>query len=434
MNLKVIMLFILSITFLNGYSQEKIVELPLTTKKGFGPFQSGLGGISPYSNDENDPWVKTHLKISGIPKNLVDVKFGDIETNICQSVYQNFCLGNISKEFYEKIQLSWNWQPDTLNLSKEPLRCKVAFAFGKDSTGIVKMVVDANNNLDLSDDKMFTPINLDPNANINKDSLALANSINVTYESFKAGKKFLNQTPLFIANMSQFDMFMCNFPQYAITNFLGQEIAICSSSFTDLSYRDPSIVLVKDESKATLENTLAKNEYVEIKGDIYKIVSVNLNKNVLIMQKTLLPKEQLISTQVGFKAFLFKGDDFKTKTTISLESLKGKYVLLDFWAVWCGPCRQEIPNLRELYSKSDKSKFEIIGIVGDSPSDALNKMIDEQSITWIQLLSDDKNKIKESYGIHGYPTTFLINPEGVIIAKNLRGKELEEKVISLIKQ
>ena len=83
--------------------------------------------------------------------------FGDIETNTYQTEYQNYLVGNISRKRYESLQKILNWIPDTLNLSKEHLKCKIAFAYGKDASGKTKMVVDANNNLDLSDDVIFTP-------------------------------------------------------------------------------------------------------------------------------------------------------------------------------------------------------------------------------------------------------------------------------------
>jgi len=73
-----------------------------------------------------------------------------------------------------------------------------------------------------------------------------------------------------------------------------------------------------------------------------------------------------------------------------------------------------------------------MGIVGDSPTDVLRELIGNDSITWPQIVSNDSVKIKEAFGIHGYPTSFLIDPEGIIIAKDLRGKELEDKVLGLI--
>ena len=108
--------------------------------------------------------------------------------------------------------------------------------------------------------------------------------------------------------------------------------------------------------------------------------------------------------------------------------------MLDFWADWCGPCIQEFPHLKELYSKTGRAKFEIIGIAGNSSSNGVKKLIDQHEITWPQLFSDNTNKIVETYGVNSYPTTLLLDTEGIIVAKNLRGKELEEKILSLIKE
>ena len=142
----------------------------------------------------------------------------------------------------------------------------------------------------------------------------------------------------------------------------------------------------------------------------------------------------MASTQVGYKSYPFSGEEYSTKAPVSLESLKGKYVLLDFWSVWCGPCIKEFPNLKELYAKVDTSKFEIVGIVGDSPTDALIETINRHQITWPQILSDDTNKIKEKYGIYSYPTSLLLDTEGIIIAKNLRGEGLTDRVLNLIEK
>lgn len=440
MKIQTLTLTVICITFLISCSNEKkkTIELSLSHQNGYGYFNSGLGGISPYSENENNPWKKTYLTVTGAPENWTEVKFGDIETNIYQTVYQNYLIGNITKEWYEELQKSWDWAPDTLVLSKEPLKTKIAFAFGKDSAGVTNMIVDANNNLDFSDDKIFIPYNFSPSEKINQDSVALSNAINVLFERLVNNKKQLITAPLFIAYMSQYNMFMYNFPQYSVAEFDGEKIAICSDNFTNLSYNNPSIVLIsdslKDGDKISDENLIAKNEYIEIKGELYKNIGVNTNSNTLILEKMSLPKSKLYSTQIGFKSIPFEGNDFMTQSHISLKDLKGKYVLLDFWAVWCAPCRQEIPNLKDLYKKTDREKFEIIGIVGDSPSDVLKEIIENDSIRWTQILSTDSNKIKETYGIHGYPTTFLLNPEGIIVAKNLRGKELEEKVLGLINE
>ena len=433
---KIALVVLLSATLFSCV-QEKIVELPLTMQNGYGPFRMGLGGISPNSENENNPWYKTYLKVSKFPEGLTDIRFGDIETNMLQNVYQNYLLGNITKERYEELQKSWNWTPDTLTLSKIPVKTKIAFAYGKDAEGVVKFVVDANNNLDLSDDVLFSPLDMASiGNNANRDSIAQAQAVNVSFEIFVHNKIVPVSVPLLVMYHSQINMFMSNFSQYATTQYKGKQIAV-SSGFTNLSYRNIEIAFLRDdlknEDKVAEEEIYRKNEYIEIKNEIFKIIGVNTNKNTLVLEKSNLPKTQLLSTQIGYKSHPFKGEDFTKKTPISSESLKGKYVLLDFWATWCGPCIQEFPHLKELYSKTDREKFEIVGIVGDSSPITLTDAIDRHELTWPQIFSDDTNNITKTYGVSGYPTVLLLDTDGIIVAKNLRGKALEEKIFSLMK-
>ena len=109
MKFRTILLFSMSLVLMTSCSNEKTIKLPLTFQEGYGPFESSMTGISPYSNDENDPWKKTHLKTSGIPKDWTDVKIGAINTDTYQFVYQNYYLGNITKEMYKELQKSWNF-------------------------------------------------------------------------------------------------------------------------------------------------------------------------------------------------------------------------------------------------------------------------------------------------------------------------------------
>lgn len=117
---------------------------------------------------------------------------------------------------------------------------------------------------------------------------------------------------------------------------------------------------------------------------------------------------------------------------IKLEDLKGKYVLLDFWASWCGPCRKENPNLVEAYEKYHKSKFkngkhfEIFSVSLDRNKDAWKKAIKADGLDWDYHGFDEGQKISRKFGIRSIPYSFLIDGEGKIVAQGneLRGFKL----------
>ena len=140
---------------------------------------------------------------------------------------------------------------------------------------------------------------------------------------------------------------------------------------------------------------------------------------------------RIVMDKVGYKSYPFQGEEFTTKAAISLESLNGKYVFLDFWAEWCAPCIAEFPHLKELYSKTDRTKFEIIGIAGQSTPNGIKRLIEQHEITWSQILSDD---IVKMYGITSFPTTILLDTEGIIIAKNWCCNILEEEILRLVSE
>ena len=119
---------------------------------------------------------------------------------------------------------------------------------------------------------------------------------------------------------------------------------------------------------------------------------------------------------------------------IALSSLKGKIVLIDFWASWCGPCRKEMPNVVKAYAKYKNKGFEIYGVSLDQDKDRWVEAIAKDGITWPQV-SDLKHWSSEAaklYNVQSIPYTVLVDKEGNIIAKNLRGEELEKKIAEVL--
>ncbi len=141
----------------------------------------------------------------------------------------------------------------------------------------------------------------------------------------------------------------------------------------------------------------------------------------------------LESVAVGHSAPDFTQNDAEGNP-VSLSSFKGKYLLVDFWASWCGPCRGENPNVVKLYADYKDKGFDILGVSLDQKKEAWLKAIEDDQLAWNHV-SDLKgwgNEVAKLYGVSSIPHTILLDKEGKIIAKNLRGEELRAKIAELL--
>ena len=165
-----------------------------------------------------------------------------------------------------------------------------------------------------------------------------------------------------------------------------------------------------------------------------EILYEKLPASVRASQSGIAFKEQIETakkTMIGAYAMDFTQNDTLGKP-VSLSSFKGKYVLIDFWASWCGPCRKENPNVVKAFNTYNNKGFTVLGISLDQPGkqqswiDAIHK----DQLTWTHV-SDLKywdNVVAKQYGITGIPQNLLLDPTGKIIARNIRGEELDKKL------
>lgn len=199
-----------------------------------------------------------------------------------------------------------------------------------------------------------------------------------------------------------------------IENFIAQNPSSIVSAY--VLYRDYSYRLSPDELRANmdlLDPSLKSTEYVNV-----------LNELVDVLEHVA----------VGKPAPDFSAQD-PDGNTVTLNDQLGKgYVLLDFWAAWCPPCRKENPNVVAAYEKFKDRGFTIVGVSLDKKDDAWKKAIADDDLDWVQLsdLQYWNSVPAKRYGVRAIPSNFLIGPDGTIVAKNLRDKELHEKLEELL--
>lgn len=350
----------------------------------------------------------------------------------CQSKSEYTINGNVTDESFEGQQVSLEKWTDSIMIlvdstnivdgkftikgeTDSPILCFLTFG-EKGSQNRTLLMVEPGK-IDVTYDSTFH---------------IAGSAINEKYSDFNNKQKEFNTKSRAIS-----DQYNAAMADGSMTEELDAEI---TSAYDKIS--DDAKTMNYDFIKANIDNELGQFMFMTMSG----MLNADQQKEILAMtseeykskeniQRIVKQLEAMEAVAVG-KNFI----DFTMKNPegeyISLSDFagKGKYVFVDFWASWCGPCRDEMPNVVNAYKKYKNKGFEIVGVSLDQDEAKWIQGIKDLNMTWPQM-SDLKlweSEVVGLYGIRGIPHTILLDKEGKIIAKDLRGDKLDEKLAELL--
>ncbi|MEJ7558636.1 MAG: TlpA disulfide reductase family protein [Pedobacter sp.] len=423
--------------------QKTSFTLNLQKIPGIGPSGNvsiGTGSFDPSNGDER---TNGYPKIINEPTGLRNVVHYFYSLNDFQFNYQTYCAGTYSKDFFFDNARKREWNlADTLKLSRKAIKCGISLLAGYNTEKEIVYIIDKNGNLDFADDVLMPGLKRSRNYEEGAVEILTEYLYNqkIQQENILVRPIAENRTN---NGTDKIDIAFA-FPEFRYSRFTyqGQSYFVCADG---VGLGGKNIFVMKDAPNfdpAKPEAKVALNQFIPTGNKDLRFTGYEKNGSEITLtvdngnDLSLTPKS--FSTQVGYLAPIIKGYNFldSNKTNmpmISTADLKGKYVFVDFWSTYCGPCIAEFPYLKEVYQRYDRNKFEIIGVLEELDTAVTSRLSKEGNLVWPNIKTKTKGTEISGYKITSYPTSFLIDPMGKIIAMDLRGEALANKLKTLIK-
>lgn len=372
----------------------------------------GVSGLSGRMTDTLYPVVR------GLPAEWrqAEIYFND---DFPQLLYQGYLQGRVDEKFCMRYFDAWGM--DTAEYSARPMRAWIAMAAGVTPDDRFAYLIDTDGDDDLSDEtvgyfaadsttSVSTPVYIERYVGgaIHPDTVHIHPyrprwGMCIAYDDCRTGR--------FVTG--------------------GDSYAVHVTPHGD-AY-DNSYVTIRFEGPDTVK-IVATDEYVRLNGAMYRLDSLRFDGCELRL--TPCPDQpDPYALQAGFRPYPFETETLDGRRIRFPDDFEGRYVLLDFWAIGCGPCRAEIKGeLNKCYERYRDAGFEILGVAADSAED-LNEWVPTSPITWPIVADRPQKRVQELYHVQSYPTYFLIGPDGRIVSRDpgdLRGRGLTATLRKLL--
>lgn len=412
-----IALFLLTFCTMEESDAPFDVELPLTKNTGQVPPILALTMGGSYVFDAEYPGEPTE-----IPDKLTEGEVIHGILDLQQYVVQGFAKGFIDTAIYQRNMLLI----EDHTVTDEWVDVIFTVAVGEDENGDTMVFVEDGEDFDKENPVYFEPETVEFQDNIFevmeakvKATMEYFNGKEITHHEGPASLMYLSDTKPSESLQLYFDHIRMGSWTVNDQTFNVALIKESAPPYRIEPYTYFYIDLDEDGQFDIMDDGMEAYPVTEpfnIAGESWEISDIKMDGSIITIVESEEEVDPKVALRPGTEAPLFTAETF-SGDELSLSDLKGKYVMIDFWGTWCGPCIEALPIIKEAHATYGGENFEIVGIANELNLERFGDFVERENLQWPQIpeIYEKESEIQELYSVNSYPTYYLINPDGEIV-------------------